>query len=59
MPIWSLETRIKEVLLKTAEAEGQRRGYAYLFADPSDEAGYFKLGKSENPREREKVHQSK
>ncbi|PKX88933.1 GIY-YIG nuclease family protein [Aspergillus novofumigatus IBT 16806] len=59
MPIWTLETKIKEVILKTAEAEGQRRGYAYLFADPSDEAGYFKLGKSENPGEREKVHQSK
>ncbi|GFF64784.1 hypothetical protein IFM61392_07128 [Aspergillus lentulus] len=55
MPIWMLETKIKEVILK---AEGQGEGYAYLFADPSDEAGYFKLGKSETPLERGRKHQS-
>ncbi|EAW25704.1 GIY-YIG nuclease family protein [Aspergillus fischeri NRRL 181] len=60
MPIWMLETKIKEVILKTAtDAEGQRQGYAYLFADPSDEAGYFKLGKSETPLKRGKMHQNK
>ncbi|RHZ54896.1 GIY-YIG nuclease family protein [Aspergillus thermomutatus] len=60
MPIWKLEIKIKEVILKTAAGkEGQRRGHAYIYADPNSEAGYFKLGKTETPRRREKEHQVK
>lgn len=56
MPIWELETNIKEVILKTATND--EKGYAYLFADQSDEAGYFKVGKSATPLKRGKRHQS-
>ncbi|GFF88011.1 hypothetical protein IFM61606_05820 [Aspergillus udagawae] len=60
MPIWKLEIKIKEAILKTAtEKEGQKQGHAYIYADPSNEAGYFKLGKSESPLQREKEHQDK
>ncbi|GIC94679.1 GIY-YIG nuclease family protein [Aspergillus udagawae] len=59
MPIWKLELKIKEVILKTAtEKEGQKQGHAYLYTDPSNEAGYFKLGKSESLLQREKKHRS-
>ncbi|KAF7178205.1 hypothetical protein CNMCM7691_006877 [Aspergillus felis] len=58
MPIWKLEITIKEVILKTAtETERQNKGYAYIYTDPSKEAGYFKLGKSGTPLKREKAHQ--
>jgi hypothetical protein len=58
MPIWRLEEKIKEIILNAAtENEGQKRGQAYIFGDPTDEAGYFKLGKSEKPMKREKAHQ--
>ncbi|KAL5688644.1 hypothetical protein EMGR_000609 [Emarellia grisea] len=56
MPIWELETNIKEVILKTATND--EKGYAYLFADQRDEAGYFKVGKSATPLKRGKRHQS-
>ncbi|KAH1282703.1 hypothetical protein KXW98_006671 [Aspergillus fumigatus] len=56
MPIWELETNIKEVILKTATND--EKGYAYLFADQSDEAGYFKVGKSATPLKRGKRHQT-
>ncbi|GIK07538.1 hypothetical protein Aspvir_003204 [Aspergillus viridinutans] len=60
MPIWKLEIKIKEVILKTAtETEGQKEGHAYIYADPSNEAGYFKLGKSESPLQRAKAHRGK
>ncbi|KAH2362986.1 hypothetical protein KXV98_004437 [Aspergillus fumigatus] len=56
MPIWELETNIKEVILKTATND--EKGYAYLFADQRDEAGYFKVGKSATPLKRGKRHQN-
>ncbi|GIJ92666.1 hypothetical protein Asppvi_001944 [Aspergillus pseudoviridinutans] len=60
MPMWKLEMKIKEIILKTAtETEGQKEGHAYIYADPRNEAGYFKLGKSEDPLQREKELQVK
>lgn len=58
MPIWRLEDKIKEIILKAAaKNDGQKLGQAYIFGDPTDKAGYFKLGKSETPTERAKAHQ--
>ncbi|RHZ67885.1 hypothetical protein CDV55_107851 [Aspergillus turcosus] len=58
MPIWRLEDKIMEIILKAAaKNDGQKLGQAYIFGDPTNKAGYFKLGKSETPTEREKRHQ--
>ncbi|KAA8645071.1 GIY-YIG nuclease family protein [Aspergillus tanneri] len=53
LPIWKLEMKIKDIILKDAtKTELENEGQAYIYGDPKNEAGYFKVGRSKTAMRR-------